>query len=227
MSRIVVYPVAEPLRNLVRGYWFVEDWKGTHDGRPIVTGPNSGAIITINFGRPNAMIGGPLAPRVSFLGPQTGVRQWRSWPETYFAMAMLTACGMARLFPGVGPVALNGLVELAAITGQQRADAFADGLDPRWPWERIVPLLDRRLIERLETVKAPDHFSDLAAACALLKNGHQVNDVALHLGAGRRQLHRWFRHQVGMGPKQFMDLERLQRSLGAMQGNSGDPVEGL
>lgn len=108
----------------------------------------------------------------------------------------------------------------------RRAKAFADGLDPQWPWERIVALLDHRLIERLETVKAPDHFSDLAAACALLKNGHQVNGVALHLGAGRRQLHRWFRDQVGMGPKQFMDLERLQRSLSAMQGNSGDPVEG-
>jgi AraC-like DNA-binding protein len=226
MSRISVYPAAEPLGDLVRGYWFVEDWNGVHDGRPIVTGPRSTSIITINFGRPNAMVDGPVAPRVSLIGPQTGVRHWRSWPETYFVMAMLTPCGVARLFPGTGRAAANSLVDLAVITGQRYADVIANGLDPRWPWQRIAAELDRRLIERMDGVSAPDHFVDFAVAYALLRSGHQVNAVASHLGTGRRQLHRWFHDNVGIGPKQLMDLERLQRSLAAVQERRGDPLEG-
>lgn len=226
MGKVIVYPAAEPLRTLVRGYWFVEDWKGAHDGRPILTGPSSGAIITINFGRPNAMVDGPVAPRLSLLGLQTGARQWRSWPETYFVMAMLTTCGLARLFPGISPAVRNGLIDLAAITGQRYAGAFADRLDPRSPWERIAASVDTWLIGRLDAVRAPDHFEELVAAYALLRRGDQVNAVAAHVGTGRRQLHRWFHDNVGIGPKQLMDLERLQRSLGAVQENRGDPVEG-
>src|ERR1700676_1911689 len=93
---------AGQLAPFVHAYWFVDDFEGNHAGRAIHTSPLPGAILTVNFGRPNAPEGALTSPRVSLLGLQTEGRRWRSWPDTCFVMVMLTVPGLARLFPRVG-----------------------------------------------------------------------------------------------------------------------------
>ncbi|MFX7845425.1 hypothetical protein ABTK14_24510, partial [Acinetobacter baumannii] len=77
-----------------------------------------------NFGRPNAMEGGPTVPKVSLLGVQSTSRRWRSWSDTYFVMAMLGGMGLARLFPGIGPDCRDRLIDLAAYLGDGPAYAL-------------------------------------------------------------------------------------------------------
>lgn len=51
-----------------------------------------------------------------------------------------------------------------------------------------------------------------------------VDDWCAHLGLGRRALERLFRAEVGLSPKSFLRIERLQRVLRRLEG--GPPTEG-
>ena len=61
---LVLHP-SPLLAPYVQGYWFVEDLEGAYAGTSISTTPHPGAVLSVNFGRPNAMEGGPIVPRVS------------------------------------------------------------------------------------------------------------------------------------------------------------------
>lgn len=210
----------------VQGYWFVEDREGAYAGTPIRTTPHPGAVLSVNFGRPNAMEGGPTVPRVSLLGIQSVSRRWRSWSDTSFVMAMLTCVGLTRLFPGVGSACRDQLVELGALVGDGVTHGVADDLTAAWEPHRVARRLDRWLLRRLETVKAPPEFLRLTQAYALLRGGQPIQEVARTVEVTRRQLTRWFERHVGMPPKQVMGLERLQSSVRAVQSRRGDALLG-
>lgn len=211
----------------VNGYWFVQDLEGVYEGQPIVTCPYPGAVLSVNFGRPNAMEGGPTVPKVSLLGFQSASRRWRSWSDTYFVMAMFSAVGLARLFPGIGRDCKDRLMDLASYLGDGAACALEADLSAAWSPARIARQLDDWLLRRLDATRAPMELPTLAAAHALLRQGRQVQDIARLTAVDRRQLHRWFERHLGLGPKQLMDLERLQSSIQAVQRGDGDPLTGF
>jgi hypothetical protein len=184
---LVVIPAAEPLRPFVYGYWYVQDLEGAHAVRPIQTCPHPGAVLTVNFGRPNAMEGGPVVPRVSLLGLQTSVRRWRSWSDTYFVMVMMTVGGLASLFPGAGAACRDQLLELNSLVGDRLAFALADDLDAAWTPRRISCRLDRWLLDRLDATRSPPYLQGLFAAHAFLRAGNRVDAAAQSIGITRRQ----------------------------------------
>lgn len=208
----------------VVGYRLVEDWAGVHAGRPIRTVPIPGAVLSVNFGRPNQLVGGPLAPRVSLLGVQSESRAWRSWERTSFVMAVLTLRGLVRLFPNAGGASAGQLVELGALVGDAVTHALADVCDAAERFDRIVNALDRWLLARLQTVQAPAERI-VAALDALAR--HPVDAVAQELGVSRRQLHRWSTRHTGAAPKALADLYRLEASLRAVQTGVGDALAGF
>jgi AraC-like DNA-binding protein len=225
MTAFLVLPPAPPLAPYVAGYWFVEDIAGVHEGRPIATSPHPGAVLSVNFGRPNAMVGGPTVPRVSLLGVQQVVRRWRSWSETYFVMAMLTVHGLARLFPNLGRDSMDRLLDLSAVLGDRGARLLGDDLDAARAPGRIGTALDRWLLQRLSEVGAPPALPRLVAAHEMLRSA-TVEQTASRLEVSRRQLNRWFREHLGVGPRRLMEIERLHDSLRAMQRGGGDPLAG-
>lgn len=132
-----------------------------------------------------------------------------------------------RLFPAVGKDTANRLTELNAHIGDQAAHGLSVGIDPSWSPRQIASHLDDWLIKRLEQVKAPPEFSQFKVAHESLRAGQQVLAVANSIGVSRRQLDRWFHNHLGMGPQQLRDLERLQRSISAVQRRDGDPLAGF
>lgn len=223
----LVQPPAPALAPFVAGYWFVQDLAGEHEGRPIRTSPHPGAVLSVNIGRPNAVEDGPLVPRASLLGVQTAARKWRSWSDTYFVMAMLTVRGLARLFPHSGLGSVDTLLDLGAITGDAAPRALAADVSAAWQPAVIAGLLDRWLLARLAAVEPAPGLARFAAATDVLRAGGTVEDAARHAEVTRRQLHRWCCRHLGLGPKQLMDLERLQASLQAVQSERGDPLAGF
>lgn len=217
---------APPLQPFVAGYWFVEDLPGEHEGRPIRTSAHPGAVLTFNFGRPNAMVGGPLVPHASLLGVQTTARGWRSWSETYFVMAMLTVRGVARLFPGTGEGATDRLVDLGALAGDRVSRTAHEDLCAAWEPDAVRMQLDRWFLARIDRVASPPELGRLAHAHARLRAGDSVHAAATAAGVSRRQLSRWCREHLGIGPKRLMDLERLQASVRALQLRRADPLAG-
>lgn len=224
MSTIAVVEPAPALVPYVAGYWFVQDLPGAYEGRPIQTSPLPGGVLSFNFGRPNAMEGGPVVPSVSLLGVQTVARRWRSWAETYFVMAMLTVRGLARLFPATGHGTSDRLVDLAAVIGSPSARAIHVDLQARWSPQAVRTRLDAWLLQRLEQTPPPRELERLCRAHERLRAGSGVAAAAAAVEVSRRQLGRWCRTHLGIGPKRLMDLERLQASLRALQRGQGDPL---
>lgn len=225
-SMFLSLPPSPALADFVRGYWFVEDIPGVHEGTPIRTSPHPGAILSVNFGRPNAVEGGPTVPQVSLLGVQSEGRRWQSWSETYFVMVMMTCLGLARLFPRVGIDCKDRLVDVGALLGDGLAQGLSRDLSAAWVPHRVARQLDVWLLERLERVEAPRELRLLAKAQELLRTGVQVEEAAHSVEVSRRQLTRWFERHIGMNPKQVMVLERLQSSLASVQRGKGNAMLG-
>lgn len=72
---------------------------------------------------------------------------------------------------------------------------------------------------------APGHAGLAGAAVALVQRGAlDVGDLAAGLGLGRRALERLFRREVGLSPKLYARIERLQGVLAGLE--SGAPADG-
>lgn len=218
---------APDLAPYVHAYWFVEDIAGDYEGRAIRTSPVPAGILSVNLGRPNATEDGALVPRAALLGLQSRARNWRSWSDTYFVMAMLSVPGMVRLFPRTGSASANRLVDLGAILGDAGADALSDDVTAAFEPRRIATRLDRWLTARLAACDPAPESARMFAALAVLRAGGPVARAAEAAQIDRRQVQRWFHRHLGVGPKEVSDLERLHRSLRAVQTNHGDPVAGF
>lgn len=84
---------------------------------------------------------------------------------------------------------------------------------------------EKRLKWFNDTGAAPE-AKQIAAAHGILCSGGSVGDAAARVGVSRRQLHRWFRQHLGIGPKDLADLERLHVSLQSVQTGGPDPIAG-
>ena len=208
----------------VRGYWFVHDWDGAYAGRPITTAPHPGAVLSVNFGRPNEMDGGQIIPRAALLGIQTVARQWKAFPETYFVMAMLSVRGLVRLFPTTGNDTSDRLLHLSDLIGDRAANAFRVDLTSAWEPQYVCSQLDRWLLKRLDDTKLPSELPRLIAACSALRTGQSVDAAASLISLGRRQMNRWFHLHLGISANELSDLERLEASVRAVQQRNGDPL---
>lgn len=217
----------ESLRAFVAGYWFLEDRLGAYAGKPIYTSPFPGAVLSVNFGRPNQMIGGPMVPKVSLLGLQEGARAWRSWENTAFVMAMLTVRGVGRLFPHLGGASANALIDLGALIGDRETRQLAQATHAAKAPSKIAHALDDWLLARIDRTPALSELRTLSVACEALKAGASVDAAAREAHVSRRQLYRWSVAHFGVGPKVLAEIQRLDASVRAAQTGQGDMTHGF
>lgn len=215
------------LRPYVSGYLCVRDIDGAHRGRPIETAPRPGAVLTANVGRPNSTAQGEPTPALSLLGLQTRARSWRSGADTYFAMALLTPSGLARLMPGCGSGTADALIDFGGAVGDRAARAILEDAAARPDGTGIAAALDDWLLARLTAGAASRSVDLFDAACRELSRGSRVAATAKTLGVTRRHLSRLVTEYLGIGPKALLDLHRLGRSLRAVQAGTGDGAEGF
>ncbi|MBX7083548.1 MAG: AraC family transcriptional regulator [Nannocystaceae bacterium] len=119
----------------------------------------------------------------------------------------------------------------AAALLRERADALVDArveLDAWWrDWPALVEAMARdadggvaRMLARVRTsvASAPPLDREIAHAVARLREpgAPDVAELARELGRSRQHLTRRFREQVGLAPKAFARIARLQRLVAAM-----------
>lgn len=81
--------------------------------------------------------------------------------------------------------------------------------------------VDRILLEEQSRQRNRRTPAFLAPATRLLDGGTRtVDSVADELGVGRRRLERAFRQQVGLSPRHFLRVRRIQSVLRALEGTS-------
>jgi AraC-like DNA-binding protein len=77
--------------------------------------------------------------------------------------------------------------------------------------------LERLLLDQLRSIALPDHRIAYAIGALSGPRPPSVAEVAREIGWSRQQLGRAFRNQVGLGPKQFGRVARLQRAVDELQ----------
>jgi AraC-like DNA-binding protein len=133
----------------------------------------------------------------------------------------------ARLFP-VRPYELTDsdapLAELWGDDGRKLEEALLSmlnhamraGLDAEELVRRARPLMEGALKKRLASHGAPADLP-IRAAAHLLGEGAAVREVATRIGVSERQLARRFVERVGVSPRMFGRVRRLQRAALEMQ----------
>ena len=208
------------LARLVIGYWFIEDLAGLQAGSPITTCPFPGAVLSVNIGRPNAMVDGPTVPRVGLLGLHERCLSWRSWKDTAFFMACLTAEGLASVLPDTGPSTVGRLIDVGALVGDAAAGRLSRSVAVAPDPVAAARGFDLWLLRRLHA-QAPGHdVQSLSVVARALSAGRSVDEAAALAGTTRRQLHRWHVRHLGLGPARLRQLIRLQGSVRDLQQHS-------
>jgi AraC-like DNA-binding protein len=109
---------------------------------------------------------------------------------------------------------LVGLAELWGRDGAVLRDRLLEAADPR----HQTVVLEKVLATRLRhSPGPPGHGRAMRHAAAELGRGRQVRDVAGELGLSPRTFTRRFRTYVGLTPKRFARIQRLQRLLTAVE----------
>lgn len=125
-----------------------------------------------------------------------------------------SSAALAELWGDDGRRLEDAIVAVLDRAGRSRASAAALLRD-------TAPLVERALAGRLATERGEADVRTRAAA-ALLEGGRSVADAAAHVALSERQLERRFQARVGMGPKAFARVRRLQRA--ALLLKAGAPI---
>lgn len=191
-----------------------------------MTSPQVCEVLSVNFGRPNISDTGVAVPSVALLGSQTSKRLWRSFSDTYFVMVILTWRGTVRLFPDMGLVCRDEMVDFAALEGDASSQSLRDDLSAALKPRSVATQLDQWFTKRLDRVAESADLEALSSIYGLLLSGKNVQEAAKCANLSRRTILRWFQRHLGVSPKKTMEIERLQSSLTAVQSKVGDALSG-
>jgi len=207
---------SQPLSTLVSGIWAFPSHGNVHRVLP------DGCIDLVAVGAELRVVG---AMQRAIVVPASRTA----------AMGIRLRPGEAsRLFAGLPKELTDSDAPLEALWGddaRRLADALlavldeanACALDADAIIERAAPIIESTLRQRLASHGRESDLRTRAAA-ALLGQGLNVRDAAEHVGISERQLARRFAERVGLSPKLFARVRRLQRALLLMQ-RGAKPVE--
>ena len=227
IMRIAFFPPAQDLARLVAGYCLCDDPSGVMAGQSVTACPQLQSVICLQLADDVDTDFRDRRPVMSYAGLQPGPRGYRPAGAARSLLIFLTDLGALRLFPHVGPDIfaeghdMGGLIGDGPVIRARTAASAADN-------DRdLTDSLDTWLRERFAAAPAPG-VDRVAAAMAHLGPGAMT--VAQSAGAvdlSERQLERAFQAHIGITPKGYQQLFRLNRSLTAALSGEGDPLDGF
>jgi len=217
---VVVRRPAPPLDGLITAITYRAGQQPCASVEKILPGPGTGLWVNLNrdefrsFGDtgkvnrvPGAMIAGPTS-RASVIEFEAG----HAHVSVTFALAT------ARCFVGP-PVDLmrDDMVPLDELWGRSGGclrERLLEALTP----EDALSVMEDVLLRQMTGVLGPDPA--VIAAADALSRGVPVGEVASDLGLLPRTLRRRFTGQVGLTPKRFARVQRMQRLVRDLDGQS-------
>jgi AraC-like DNA-binding protein len=163
-------------------------------------GPYSAAVVHRTHG---AVLGGPASGATVI-----DTREQRCLVTVDFKLG-----GAAAFFRAPVSEAHNQLVELDELWGRDGRVLRERLLEARSP-EAMLRILETVLLDHLAVRQEPDPAIPFAASA--FERGLPVCEVTSRLGLLPKTFVRRFRKQVGLSPKRFARVRRLQRVLGSI-----------
>jgi AraC-like DNA-binding protein len=183
-------PADTRLDGVIRSLWVSYRSESSFD----VVFPTGRAQIVVNIESGRGLVVGPRTVHATVLVPRLAVG------------AEVTAVGLASLLGGDPDRLVDGNVNLDAVWPVDESLASIDWSDPERSLMQFEDQIARRLAPRL------DHRM-LAETETMLAVGLRTSEVARMVGLDRRRLVPAFRRASGLGPKQYHDLARFERTL--------------
>jgi len=122
-------------------------------------------------------------------------------------------------FPVPASAARDEMVELDELWGRDGVLLRERLLEAERP-EEMLRVVEESLLDHVSGQLEPDPA--IAFAVAAFERGRRVADVTSHLGVLPKRFVRRFRERVGLAPKEYSRVRRLQRVLRAV-GRDGEP----
>lgn len=224
---LVPLPPTRDLRAIVRGYWLVDDSEATLLSDGLRCGPGVGAVVCVQFAD---LVDGEFGPALEacLTGVQDRARHYRPRGRTRSLLILFSELGATRLFPGLGRDIAGTSIDLAAVVGDGEVGRLRRSAGAAPDAAALAAETDRWLLRRLERTGEAAGLRRLAAAASLLtESGRSVAAAAAAVDLSVRQLERVFDDHVGITPKRFQTVHRLQRSVHAAMSGLGDPLHGF
>jgi len=223
-SIITALKPAAALNRYVAGYWLVHDPDGAYADQLISTLPVPGCVLGVNLADPNRYEDQFGVPTVGVLGLHRSKITYRASSHTKFAMAVLTFEGCVAILDGAAAEAVGGMAELEMLLRSSASDRLRSAMLAAPHREAIAAIFDHWINDQISP-RAVDRACRIGAAARRLE-AHSVDQVARELGLSRRQLHRIFINDLGIGPKAVASLNRFANSVSGLANTAVDPVAG-
>jgi len=215
---------ATALSRYVAGYWLVQDPDGAYADQMISTLPVPGCVLGVNLADPNRYEDRFSVPTVGVLGLHQSKITYRASSHTRFAMAVLTFEGCVAILDGAAAEAVGAMAELEMLLRPTAADRLRTAMHAAQRREDVAGVFDRWIYDQISQ-RAVDRAVRIGAAAQRLET-HCVDQVARELDLSRRQLHRIFVNDLGIGPKAVASLNRFANSVSGLANTAVDPAEG-
>jgi AraC-like DNA-binding protein len=123
----------------------------------------------------------------------------------------------------------GGALPFLGVPAQELTDTMLQSDEPAFRWlarEQVfestrlrdaLGMLERSLLRRLRVIGPPDPLVAYVVARLSGPGAPPVATLASHVSWSRQHLGRVFRHHVGLSPKEFARIARLQRAIGCLQ----------
>jgi AraC-like DNA-binding protein len=106
---------------------------------------------------------------------------------------------------------LLDLDDVWPLEGRQLREQLLEAPSP----EMKLRVVEDALLAHFDRRDAPD--GAVTATASLLERGTSIDDAASHIGVSRRTLARRFQASIGLTPKRFARVRRLQRVVGSVR----------
>lgn len=217
---VVVSRPGPPLDGLVTAITYRAGEQPRTSVEKILPGPGSGLWVNLNrdafrsFGDAGQV---REVPGAMFAGP-TGRASVIEFEAGHAHVSVEFALGAAACFvPAPLALARDDMVPLDALWGRAGACLRERLLEAPGP-EAALAVMEEELLGRLAGPQAPDPA--VLAAASSLSRGVRVAEAARDIGLLPRTLHRRFTAQVGLGPKRFARVQRMQRLVRDLDGRT-------
>lgn len=197
------------LRPFVRRFMVVE-FPGVHQDVHL---PDTGQVAAFSLRGECVIDGRQRAPRAAFTGVHESLRAHEHRARHTVLLATFTPAGASAVLPSSLEAFAGATTDLAeTFAASDDLDRLHDRLAEAPNHSRRISLAEDFLLARLRTPQ-PDPL--VSAAVTWLEHGpvpRRIDELTRHIGLSQSALERRFRRVVGVSPKQFASIVRLQRA---------------
>lgn len=212
------------LQPYIQSYWSFSRAAPLRQRHEEYMHPRGGYGLAFNFGGP-ALLDGEGIGEPIFLDGATTVSRRMGFLGSVEMLGVRFREGGAYPFLGVPLGELRNTTRLLDAVGHTRMPELYHRLYSARTLEMRVQLLDAWLLARLASAKPQDKL--IPYSLAMLRDAaspHVIPQVADRLAISQRQLERIYHCHVGMSPKQYASLLRIDTARQALRRGDAMPI---